>query len=111
MNVFAKLLRALARVQFRLRGLATIPEIPTAEFNGLVAELQAMGWHKAYEYSGPDAWIDYGCVHLSRDGMSLTCEWDNVHEGSFSGRSPALAVVAKLSGREPAPEWRWSVWG
>ncbi|MEG5251322.1 hypothetical protein QUB67_34950 [Microcoleus sp. ARI1-A1] len=111
MNVFAKLLRVLARVHFRLRGLATIPEIPTAEFNRLVAELQAMGWLKAYEYIGPDAWIDYGCVHLSRDGMSLTCEWDNFHEGSFSGRSPALAVVAKLSGREPAPEWRWSLWG
>ena len=111
MNVFVKLLRALARVQFRLRGLATIPEIPTAEFNRLVEELQVMGWHKAYEYSGPDAWIDYGCVHLSRDGMSLTCEWDNFHEGSFSGRSPALAVVAQLTGRKPAPEWRWSVWG
>jgi len=111
MNPFARFIRALTKWQFRVRGLATIPEIPTEEFNQLVERLQTEGWEKTYEYHGYDAWIDYGCIRLKRNGVCLKCEWDNYHEGSIEGRAAIVEEIAQMVGRKSVPEWRFAVWG
>ena len=46
------------RGSVRVRGLATIADIPTEEFNALIASLQKEGWCRIYKYMGFDAWID-----------------------------------------------------
>jgi hypothetical protein len=80
----------ISDTMFKLRGLATIADIPTGEFNALIASLQKEGWRRTYEYTGFDAWIDYGCIKLRKRGVTLKCEWDNWSEGSVVG--PALQV-------------------
>lgn len=66
MNALARILRSLAKIRFRLLGLATIKDIPTARFDCIAKELVAAGWCKTYEYDGFDAWIDYGEIETSK---------------------------------------------
>jgi hypothetical protein len=106
----ARLLRAFAKLRFRLLGLATIRDIPTAQFNTLLKDLVGTGWAKTGEYDGFDAWIDYGCVRLSRDGRKLKCEWDNWTEGSIEGPRRVIEEIGHLHGLPVTHAWRWSEW-
>ena len=108
MNVLARSLRALAKVRFRALGLATIKDLPTARFNRLIEELVAVGWRKASEYQGFDAWIDYGRITLRRDGVRLKCEWDNWTEGSVEGPRTAIETIAQEYNLPVTHEWRWA---
>lgn len=111
MGPVAKLMRGFAKWQFRVRGLATIPDIPTDEFHALIGTLEADGWKKIHEYRGFDSWIDYGCIRLWRRGTFLKCEWDPYDEGSIAGPQAVVGTIAARCGRSAVAEWRWSVWG
>lgn len=75
MNVLARSLRTVAKLRFRMLGLATIEDIPTERFKELAEQLVASGWRRTGEYKGFDAWIDYGHTLLRRHGVRLKLEW------------------------------------
>jgi hypothetical protein len=108
MGVLAKVLRAFSKWRFRILGLATIRDIPTDQFNALAQQLIATGWKKTYEYTGFDAWIDYGRIKLRKDGSKLNLEWDNWTEGSVEGPRSIIEAIAKDAGYPVSHEWRWS---
>ena len=101
-------LRALAKLRFRLLGLATIKDIPTERFNALVDQLVGDGWCKTREYDGVDAWIDYGRINLEKDAIKLTLEWDNWTEGSIEGPRDVVERLGREFGLPVTNEWRWS---
>lgn len=104
----ARLIRALAGLRFRVLRLATIKDIPTERFNALLVKLQSRGWRKTGEYTGFDAWIDYGKVRLRKGPSRLTLEWDNWTEGSIEGPAEAIAAIAHEEALPMSREWRWS---
>ncbi len=108
MDVIAKLLRGFSKWRFRLLGLATIKDIPTDKFNALAGRLIGSGWKKTYEYTGFDAWIDYGRIKLRKDRSKLNLEWDNWTEGSIEGPRPIIEDIAKDAGYPVTYQWRWS---
>ena len=108
MNRFAKSLRSLAKLKFRLLGLATIKDIPTDKFKDIIMSLRKEGWKKTYEYKGFDAWIDYGKIKLKKNGLKLVFEWDNWTEGSIEGQPTVLEAIAHECDCEVINEWRWS---
>jgi hypothetical protein len=108
MNVFAKILRAAAKLRFRLLGLATIKDISTPRLKALLVHLTELGWKKVYEYEGFDAWIDYGRIDLQKSGVRLRLEWDNWTEGSLEGPRGAVRAIANDQGLTVVEEWRWS---
>lgn len=110
MEPIAKLVRGFRKWLFKVRGLATIPGIPTGEFHALIGDLQAQGWKKTHEYRGFDAWVDYGCVHLRRGSRRLRCEWDNWDEGSIEGPHAVIQELSHATGRPAVDQWRWAVW-
>ena len=101
-------LRSISKLRFRLLGLATIKDIPTDQFNQIIRGLIDEGWAKTYEYSGFDAWIDYGCVKLRKDRKNLKFEWDNWTEGSIEGEPRLLEEIAADNSLSVIDEWRWS---
>ena len=103
-----RFLRALAKLRFRLLGLATIKDIPTERFNALVDQLVGDGWCKTREYDGVDAWIDYGRINLEKDAIKLTLEWDNWTEGSIEGPRDVVEHLGREYGLPVTHEWRWS---
>ena len=105
---FARFLRSISKARFRLLGLATIKDIPTKQFNQIIRGLIDEDWVKTYEYTGFDAWIDYGCVKLQRNRQKLKFEWDNWTEGSVEGRPEALSKIAGDNDLQIIDEWRWS---
>jgi hypothetical protein len=88
--------------------LATIADIPTERFNALRAQLLAEGWAQTYEYTGFDAWIDYGCLKLRKGRDKLKLEWDNWTEGSVEGRHDIVAAIGEKVQLPVSREWRWS---
>ena len=100
--------RALAKLRFRLLGLATIKDISTERFNALVDQLVRDGWRKASEYDGVDAWIDYGRIDLKKGAIKLTLEWDNWTEGSIEGPRDIVERLGRQFGFPVTNEWRWS---
>jgi len=106
--IIGEALRAIYKLRFKLLGLATIKDIPTDEFRNLVLELRSKGWFKTYEYSGFDAWIDYGKITLRRKLYKITCEWDNWSEGSLEGPKTIIQEIANDKKLEVTYEWRWS---
>ena len=110
MNLPARFLRCCAKTRFKVLGHATIKDIPTEKLNEIRELLISDGWQQYYEYSGFDAWIDYGCVKLKRDRTKLMIEWDNWTEGSIEGRRETIRALGKLLGMPVSDEWRWSVW-
>jgi len=107
-EVIAKGLRTLAKIRFRLLGLATIKDIPTDRFNDLIGQLMASGWRCTSEYSGFDAWIDYGKIKLRKGRYKLTLEWDNWTEGSVEGPRNVVEDIAREHQLSVSNEWRWS---
>jgi hypothetical protein len=107
-NWFAKAIRYATKLRFRIVGLATIKDIPTAQFNSLRDELRSEGWVQTYEYNGFDAWIDYGCLKLRNGGNELRLEWDNWTEGSVEGPSNLVTGLAEKMQMPVSREWRWS---
>ena len=101
-------LRRLPKARFRLLGLATIKDIPTDQFNEIIKSLAEDGWSLVSEYSGHDAWIDYGRVKLRKGGRRLKFEWDNWTEGSVEGKPEVLDEIASRHGLQVINEWRWS---
>ncbi|MDR0233910.1 MAG: hypothetical protein LBI31_03800, partial [Zoogloeaceae bacterium] len=95
-------------MRFRVLGLATIKDLPTAQFNALIAELVSAGWRKTSEYKGFDAWIDYGQIKMRRDGIRLTFEWDNWTEGSVEGSRNVVEQIAREHNLPVTYEWRWA---
>ena len=105
MNALA---RSLAKLRFRILGLATIKNIPTARFNSVMEQLVSGGWRKTYEYAGIDAWVDYGKVRLQKDRVRLTLEWDNWTEGSIEGPTSIIEGIASDFDLRVTHEWRWA---
>jgi hypothetical protein len=66
------------------------------------------GWIQTYEYSGFDAWIDYGCLKLRKGNDKLKLEWDNWTEGSIEGSRDLIAAIAEKIQLPVSEEWRWS---
>jgi hypothetical protein len=110
MNVLARSLRAVAKIRFRVLGLATIKDLPTARFNRLVEELVTTGWTKASEYNGFDAWIDYGRITLRKGAVRLKLEWDNWTEGSVEGPRRAIEEIEQEYSLPVSQEWRWALY-
>ena len=108
MNVLAWSLRSLAKLRFRVLGLATIKDIPTERFNAAVDELRTAGWRQTYEYEGVDAWIDYGQIKLQKDRVRLNLEWDNWSEGSIEGPRHAIETIGRDLGLPVHDQWRWT---
>lgn len=111
MNMLARSLRSLAKLRFRALGLATIKDLPTDQFNDVARKLVALGWRKTGEYTGFDAWIDYGCIRMRRNGVKLKLEWDNWTEGSLEGPRAAIEAIAQEFGLRVTHEWRWAEYG
>jgi hypothetical protein len=88
--------------------LATIKDIPTDRFNALREQLLSEGWVQSYEYTGFDAWIDYGCLKLRKGADKLKLEWDNWTEGSVEGRKELVEAIGKNFELRVSSEWRWS---
>jgi hypothetical protein len=108
MKWFARSTRLVRKVRFRVLGLATIKDIPTESFNALRGQLLSEGWTQIYEYTGMDAWIDYGCLKLRKGRDKLKLEWDNWTEGSVEGRKDLIAAIAERIQLPATSEWRWS---
>ncbi|MDJ0656135.1 MAG: hypothetical protein QNJ40_18375 [Xanthomonadales bacterium] len=108
MDIFPRLVRAVAKAKFRLMGLATIRDVPTDQFNALLQSLVDAGWQPQSAYSGVDAWIDYGRVVLKKGPKRLKFEWDNWTEGSIEGRKAVVTEFAAAHDLTVVNEWRWS---
>ena len=108
MNQAAKIARKIAKIRFRLLGHATIKDIPTDRFNSIIKQLRSEGWQKKYVYRGPDAWLDYGCVKLKKDGVKLIMEWDNWTEGRIEGPKALVHELGARFGLAVVDAWRWS---
>lgn len=108
MQWIVRLGRHFAKMRFRLLGLATIKDIPTEQFNKIIRGLIDEGWTKIYEYTGFDAWIDYGCVKLRKGDRKLKFEWDNWTEGSIEGLPHILEDIASVQHLPLSSEWRWA---
>jgi hypothetical protein len=67
-----------------------------------------MAGEKTYEYTGFDAWIDYGCIKLKKGKAKIKLEWDNWTEGSIEGSKEDIDSIAQNSGFSVTQEWRWS---
>lgn len=100
-------LRALSMLRFRVLGLAIIEDIPTAQFREIERRLVAEGWVRTYEYTGFDAWIDYGEVLLRRGRARLSFEWDNWSEGRIEGRADTVEAIAREHGLTARRTPRW----
>ena len=87
--------RTMAKLRFRILGLATIKDIPGEKFKVLVSELQRQGWRPDSRYSGFDAGIDYDSFRLRKGLSALKCEWDNWTEWSVEGRRAIVEAVAR----------------
>ena len=108
MNFVARIIRFFPKLRFRILGLATIKDIPTTKFKGLIDEFLSNGWRKTYEYKGFDAWIDYGCIKLKNGNTKLKLEWDNWTEGSIEGPNRLIETIANKYLLSVTYEWRWS---
>lgn len=108
MKQLATALRVLAKLRFSLFGLASIKNIPTEEFWKLAGRLPTFGWKKTSEYSGPDAWIDYGRITFRRRFTRIKMEWGNWTEGSIEGPKRVMREIARENDLEVTYEWQWS---
>lgn len=98
----------MTKLQFRLRGLATIKDIPTGELKRIWECLIEEGWQQSQMYDGFDAWIDYGSFQLRKDRHRLKFEWDNWTEGSIEGKRSTIEALAAKYEKTVSYEWRWS---
>jgi hypothetical protein len=98
----------LAKLNFRLRGLATIKDISTKRLRELIDLLAQSGWRKSSEYKGVDAWVDYGRITMRKGGVKLKLEWDNWTEGSVEGPRGIVEEIGREYGLVVTHEWRWS---
>lgn len=108
MKLVAKLLRSISKMVFHMRNHATIKDIPTGYFNSIIQRLKSEGWKQTHEYTGFDAWIDYGAVRLRKNGVALFFEWDNWTEGSIEGPRRIIEDFAKQHSLPVSYQWRWS---
>jgi hypothetical protein len=108
MKLVAKFLRSTSKAVFSLRNRATILDIPTDRFNDIIKQLKLDGWKQTFEYSGFDAWIDYGAIRLKKNRLTLFFEWDNWTEGSIEGPRDFIEHFAKNNSMPVSYRWRWS---
>jgi hypothetical protein len=108
MNLFARAIRAFAKLRFRLLNLATIKDIPRDKFELLLNQLRERGWRVYSKYQGFDAGIDYDCLHMRKGFKTLKCEWDNWSEWSVEGGRRVVQEIAELGGLPVTYAWRWS---
>ncbi|WP_040816214.1 hypothetical protein, partial [Nocardia concava] len=85
----------ISGVRERIFGMPEVNDIPTPCFNELLEHYLDIGWQRIYEYDGPDAWIDYGRVHLKYGTSVLRFRWNNYDEGSVTGPRTELADVTR----------------
>ncbi|MEC3955810.1 hypothetical protein VMT65_22445 [Nocardia sp. CDC153] len=83
----------ISGVRERVLGMSEEKDIPTECFNELLEHYLANGWRRIYEYDGPDAWIDYGRVHLEHGKTVLRFRWNNYDEGSVAGSRKDIETV------------------
>ena len=103
-----RFLRLLARLRFRLLGLATIKDIPGDKFKALVSDLERKGWRPSSRYAGFDAGIDYDSVRFTKGSTALKCEWDSWTEWSVEGPRRVIEAIARDNRLEVVYAWRWS---
>lgn len=106
--LISRVLRWFSRMRFRILRLATIPDIPSDRLADIGGQLKLDGWRKTYEYNWFDAWIDYGCVKLKKDGVRIKIEWDPYFEGSIEGPRKTIYRLGEQFGLPVEEEWRWS---
>jgi hypothetical protein len=106
MELIVRTLRFLAKLRFKLLNLAIITDIPTEEFGEIIKVLIDLGWKTKPVYGGFDAWIDYGKVKLKKQGIRLTCEWDNWREGSIEGPINTIEALGEERNLKVTYEWR-----
>lgn len=76
-------------------GQNRLQDIPTGVFNAILKEHLEAGWNKVYEYTGFDAWIDYGRVDLRKGGAALVFEWTNWDEGEIAGPEELISRISR----------------
>ncbi|MEV6773909.1 hypothetical protein AB0N05_35265 [Nocardia sp. NPDC051030] len=76
-------------------GMSMEKDIPTDIFNDLLEHYLDSGWTRIYEYAAPDAWIDYGRVHVRNGKRVLRFLWSNVDEGSVAGSRADIAEISR----------------
>lgn len=76
-------------------GMSMEKGIPTDLFNELLERYLDSGWTRIYEYDGPDAWIDYGRVHVRKGKSVLRFLWSNVEEGRVTGSRADIAEISR----------------
>ena len=108
MSWLGRLPRALAKLRFRLLGLATIKDISGDKFKAVAAELARQGWRQSSRYAGFDAGIDYDSFRLRKGLVSLKCEWDNWTEWSVEGPRQVIETIARENQLKVTYAWRWS---
>ena len=108
MSWVARFLRTMAKLRFKILGLATVKDIPTEKFGALIKKLGSVGWQPTSQYSGFDAWIDYGCIRLRKGMTTLKFEWDNWTEGSVAGPRRVIEAIAAENNFTVTYAWRWS---
>ena len=108
MKWLGQILRMLAKLRFRLLGLATIKDISGDRFKALASRLASEGWRPRSRYAGFDAGIDYDRIRFSRGFTSLKCEWDNWTEWSVEGPRKVVESIARDNQLEVTYAWRWS---
>lgn len=102
-------MQRFAQWRFRRRGRATMLDIESVEFSGILVTLEASGWKAFARYGGVDAGIDYDCIRLKRKGARLKCEWDPWDSWSIEGPAQVMAELAVRLNRTVTPQWRWAV--
>ncbi|WP_405134013.1 hypothetical protein [Nocardia sp. NBC_01388] len=85
----------LSGIEERIRGMPEEKNIPTDCFNELLDQYLDSGWQRTYEYNGPDAWIDYGRVHLKSDKRLLRFRWSNDDQGSVAGPRGNISDIVR----------------
>ncbi|MDH4260075.1 MAG: hypothetical protein OEW16_07195 [Gammaproteobacteria bacterium] len=108
MKWLGRFLRAVAKLRFRLLGLATIKDISGERFKTLAAHLKSDGWQFSSKYEGFDAGIDYDCIRVRKGLATLKCEWDNWSEWSVEGPRRVIENIAEKNNMTVTYAWRWS---
>lgn len=108
MRLVARIARGMAKLRFRMLGLATVKDINGDKFKELVAALRSKGWRVSSRYNGIDAGIDYDCIRMRNGFATLKCEWDNWSEWSIEGPCAVIEEIATENALAVTRAWRWS---
>ncbi len=99
--------RKLPKLRLRALGMATIKDIPTAEFVSLIKSLKSEGWCIADEYYNGGVLDHYSKIKLTRNSSKLSLEWDNKQGGSIEGAEVHVHKIARSHGYKTVDKGHW----